>query len=98
MKPQKQVQWQQYTVRKGDSLASIAKRHNLSVKDISELNQLRQHKLRTGQVLSLSTQVQSASSNPRYKERSPVVSTPAKRYKVKVATTCGRLPSNRRSL
>ena len=83
MKPQKQVQWQQYTVRKGDSLASIAKRHNLSVKDISELNQLRQHKLRTGQVLSLSTQVQSASSNPRYKERSPVVSAPAKRYKVK---------------
>ena len=83
MKPQKQVQWQQYTVRKGDSLASIAKRHNLSVKDITDLNQLRQHKLRTGQVLSLSTQVQSASSNTRYKERSPVVSAPAKRYKVK---------------
>ena len=83
MKPQKQVQWQQYTVRKGDNLASIAKRHNLSVKDITDLNQLRHHKLRTGQVLSLSTQVQSASSNPRYKEQSPVVSAPAKRYKVK---------------
>ncbi|OYT95413.1 MAG: lytic transglycosylase [Pseudomonas sp. PGPPP3] len=83
MKPQKQVQWQQYTVRKGDSLASIAKRHNLSVKDITDLNQLRHHKLRTGQVLSLSTQVQSASSNPLYKESSPVVSAPAKRYKVK---------------
>ncbi len=83
MKPQKQVQWQQYTVRKGDSLGSIANRYNLSVKDITELNQLRGHALRVGQVLSLSTQVQGASSNPLYKEPTQLASTPIRSYRVK---------------
>ena len=83
MKPQKQVQWQQYTVRKGDNLASIAKRHNLTVQELSDFNRLPHPRLRIGQVLSLNTPARSASSNPRDKARNPVASTSGKRYKVK---------------
>ena len=65
MKPQKQVQWQQYTVRKGDNLASIAKRHNLTA--------------------TRATRRAAQSPAPR-----------ANAIRSRVATICGRLPSNSR--
>lgn len=83
MKPQKQVQWQQYTVRNGDSLASIAKRNNLSIVELKALNKLSSHKLHSGQVLSLKSPVQNASNNAKYQERSVSSNTATRRYRVK---------------
>ena len=41
-----------YTVRKGDTMHSIAKRHNLTVGELRELNQFsRRHKIHTGDKL-----------------------------------------------
>ena len=43
-----------YKVKKKDTLASIADRHNLSVAEIKQMNRLKSNKLKTGQVLRLS--------------------------------------------
>ena len=53
MKPQDVVDWQQYQVKPGDTLGAIANRHHLSVNIIRDINQLRNDRLRIGQVLSL---------------------------------------------
>lgn len=42
-----------YTVKKGDTLFSIAKKFGVSVEDIKRLNDLKDHKLRVGQVLRI---------------------------------------------
>ena len=42
-----------YVVRSGDTLARIAKRHHLTVKELQEINELRGTRLRIGQVLQL---------------------------------------------
>lgn len=42
-----------YTVQSGDTLFSVAKRHNLSVADLSALNQLKSQNIRQGQVLKV---------------------------------------------
>ena len=83
MKPQKPLLWQQYTVRNGDSLASIAKRNNLSVEELKALNQLRSHKLRSGQVLSLNSLRQDTSNSAREPQRNVPSSTATHRYRVK---------------
>lgn len=53
MKPQEMVQWQQYHVRSGDSLHSIANRHQVTVSTLKDLNKLSSSHLRIGQVLSI---------------------------------------------
>lgn len=47
------VDWQQYTVRPGDSLHAIAYRHQLTVNTLKEINDLKGNNLRIGQVLSI---------------------------------------------
>jgi peptidoglycan endopeptidase LytE len=52
-KSQPQKTAQVYIVKKGDTLSGIAKKTGLSVSDIKALNNLRKHKLHTGQKLAL---------------------------------------------
>lgn len=53
MKPQEQVNWQEYTVRSGDSLHGIANRYHLTVNTLRDINKLSSNHLRIGQVLSI---------------------------------------------
>ncbi|MDX1296988.1 MAG: LysM peptidoglycan-binding domain-containing protein [Pseudomonas sp.] len=56
MKPQDRVDWQQYRVRSGDSLHSIANRHQLTVSALKDINKLSGNHLRAGQMLSIPAQ------------------------------------------
>lgn len=51
LKPQDLVSWKQYKVRRGDSLASIAKRFDVSVAELKNSNRLGAGRLRNGQAL-----------------------------------------------
>ncbi|MDG9926829.1 MULTISPECIES: lytic transglycosylase domain-containing protein [unclassified Pseudomonas] len=53
MKPQELVQWQEYRVRAGDNLHSIANRHHLTVNALKDVNKLSGNNLRVGQVLTI---------------------------------------------
>ncbi len=66
MKPQELVDWQQYRVRPGDSLHSIAGRHLLTVATIKDINRLTSNNLRVGQILSIP-----AEANSRIREALP---------------------------
>jgi membrane-bound lytic murein transglycosylase D len=56
MKPQDLVDWQQYSVRSGDSLSGIANRYHLTVGTLKDINKLSSNHLRIGQVLSIPAQ------------------------------------------
>jgi membrane-bound lytic murein transglycosylase D len=56
MKPQEVVRWQEYRVRSGDNLHSIANRYHLTVNTLKDVNQLRSNSLRVGQVLNIPAQ------------------------------------------
>lgn len=53
LKPSEHVQWQQYTVRRGDNLSSIAKRHKVPMALVKDMNTLSGSFLRVGQVLNI---------------------------------------------
>ncbi|TBV00044.1 lytic transglycosylase [Stutzerimonas kirkiae] len=53
MKPQEPVKWQQYRVRAGDTLGSIANSHSVSVSVIRDINRLADDRLRIGQTLNI---------------------------------------------
>lgn len=53
MKPSDHIQWQQYRVRGGDNLSSIANRNNVSIDLIKDINKLANNNLRIGQVLNI---------------------------------------------
>src|SRR5690606_17850670 len=55
MKPQDLVDWHQYSVSPGDTLSSIASRHQVSVRTLREINRLPGNSLRIGQILSIPT-------------------------------------------
>ncbi|MGE8498098.1 MAG: LysM peptidoglycan-binding domain-containing protein [Pseudomonas sp.] len=64
MTPQDVVDWQQYTVRSGDSLHSIANRYRLTVNTIKDINKLGGNNLRIGQVLSIPAEPGSPAGSP----------------------------------
>lgn len=64
MKPQDMVDWQQYTVRSGDSLHAIANRYSLTVNTIKDINKLSSNNLRIGQVLSIPAEPGSPAGSP----------------------------------
>lgn len=45
--------WQQYTIRRGDSLSSIAKRYSVTVAELKVFNQLKSDRIRAGKTLIL---------------------------------------------
>lgn len=51
-----------YTVQRGDTLFSVAKRHNLSMAELSALNQLKSQNIRQGQVLKVAGKATRAES------------------------------------
>lgn len=53
LKPQEIAAAQQYRVRKGDSLHSIAQRYRLTVAELKSANRLSANRLRNGQVLAI---------------------------------------------
>lgn len=53
LKPSEHVQWQQYTVRRGDNLSSIARRHKVPMALVKDMNTLSGSLLRVGQVLNI---------------------------------------------
>ncbi len=46
-------QWQKYTIRRGDSLSVIAKRHSITVSQLKSFNQLKSSRIRAGDTLML---------------------------------------------
>ncbi len=53
IKPTEWVQWQQYTVRGGDNLSTIANRNGVSIALIKDINKMSSNSLRIGQVLNI---------------------------------------------
>jgi membrane-bound lytic murein transglycosylase D len=82
MKPQKQIDWQQYRVRSGDSLHSIANRHQLTVNTLKDINKLSGNNLRIGQVLNIPAEAGLPQSAPVF-QRAVAESEPSRTYRVK---------------
>lgn len=77
MKPSEYAQWQQYTVRRGDNLSSIARRHKVPMRLVKDINNLPSNLLRAGQVLNIpsssspATTLMASTATPRvYQVRS----------------------------
>lgn len=62
------INWQQYTVVKGDSLSTIARRFNTTVAILKNNNQLRNDHLRIGQVLQVAQAVPVIADYPSAEE------------------------------
>ena len=83
MKPQEVVQWQEYRVRSGDNLHSIANRHHLTVNTLKEVNQLRSNSLRVGQVLNIPAQGGGREPAQALHQMAKAPASQPQRYKVK---------------
>ena len=83
MKPQERVDWQQYRVRTGDSLHSIANRHQLTVNTLKDINKLSSNNLRIGQVLSIPAQPGTPAARDSVFQRSIVHSAENRTYRVR---------------
>jgi len=68
MKPQELVDWQQYRVRPGDTLASLASRYQVSTNSIKDVNKLSGKSLRVGQSLSIPVQPGMTPAQPVFQE------------------------------
>lgn len=81
------VNWQEYRVKPGDSLHSIANRNQITVNTLRDINKLSGNNLSVGQILNIPTQATAASQEPLYQQRSErqaVAQAPATRtYRVK---------------
>lgn len=53
LKPQDLLKWQEYTVRSGDNLTSIAERYGVATAELKRTNKLRSNRLSIGQKLTL---------------------------------------------
>ncbi|UVE19483.1 LysM peptidoglycan-binding domain-containing protein [Pseudomonas sp. LS44] len=82
MKPQELVDWQEYTVRNGDSLHSIANSNRLAVSALKDINQLSSNHLKVGQKLTIPTRPGEAVPSPAVGKAVTRVS-PPRSYRVK---------------
>ncbi|MDM8349560.1 LysM peptidoglycan-binding domain-containing protein [Pseudomonas sp. sp1636] len=82
MKPQDLVDWQQYSVRSGDSLNSIANRYHLTVSTLKDINRLSGNQLRIGQVLSIPAQPGRQPKEPLFQRLASQEAAP-RNYRVK---------------
>lgn len=86
LKPQELVSWKQYKVRRGDSLASIAKRFDVSVAELKNSNRLGNGRLRHGQALLIpgrGTGNLAEPASPPQLARAETRPAPSRTYKVK---------------
>ncbi|MCY1350778.1 Membrane-bound lytic murein transglycosylase D [compost metagenome] len=84
LKPQDQVDWQEYQVRKGDNLQGIANRYHVSLATLKELNNLSGNQLRVGQTLTLPLLPGERPQQPPFQAASVAVATAKPRtYRVK---------------
>lgn len=87
-KPEKSIDWQEYRVRPGDSLHSIANRYFLTVNTLKDINQLKTNHLTVGQQLSIPV-------DPKQKFVAPVYEAPdakplaTQQYKVRSGDNMG---------
>ncbi|WXL27579.1 LysM peptidoglycan-binding domain-containing protein [Ectopseudomonas mendocina] len=68
LKADEQVSWQEYRVRPGDSLHSIANRNQITVNTLKDINKLSSNNLSVGQLLSIPTEPTSR-HEPLYQRR-----------------------------
>lgn len=84
MKPQELVDWQQYRVRHGDTLASLASRYQVSANSLKDINKLHGKSLRVGQTLRIPTQPGMTPARPVFEQMaSSNKPTPSRNYRVK---------------
>ncbi|MEO4048986.1 LysM peptidoglycan-binding domain-containing protein [Pseudomonas sp. CAU 1711] len=87
IKTQAPVQWQEYRVKSGDNLHSIANRHQLTVNLLKEVNRLRSNHLRVGQVLSIPSAAGGAREPALHQQTTKAPTGQTLRYKVKRGDT-----------
>jgi len=68
LKPLELVDWRQYRVRKGDTLASLSSRYQVSVHSLKSTNKITGNHLRVGQSLSIPTQPGITPAGPVFQE------------------------------
>jgi len=85
MKPEDLIDWQQYRVRPGDSLATIASRYQVSTSTLKDLNKLTSTHLRRGQALTIPVRPGVTPALPVFQEIAVEDITPVRTrsYKVK---------------
>jgi membrane-bound lytic murein transglycosylase D len=87
-KPEDSLDWQEYQVRPGDSLHSIANRYYLTVNTLKDINQLKSNHLSVGQRLSIPVDPKQKYAAPAY--AAPKRTAPATRqYVVKSGDNLG---------
>lgn len=88
MKPQELVNWQEYRVRAGDNLHSIANRHHLTVNTLKDINKLTSNHLRVGQILNIPGQGSAAEpSTALHQQVAKAATGTPQRYRVKSGDT-----------
>jgi membrane-bound lytic murein transglycosylase D len=93
MKPQERVDWQQYRVRSGDSLHSIANRHQLTVNTLKDINKLSGNNLRIGQMLSIPAQPGVPAREPVF-QRTVAYNEPSRTYRVRSGDNLWQIAKN----
>jgi membrane-bound lytic murein transglycosylase D len=93
MKPEDLIDWQQYRVRPGDSLASIASRYKVSTTTIKDLNKLSGNSLKRGQALTIPVQPGMKTAMPVFEEVAEIEEKPTRTrtYKVKKGDNLGQI-------
>jgi len=70
-------QWKNHKVKKGENIASVAKKYNVTTREIKDWNRLRSNSLKSGQTIKIKTKVKKAASgNSEVESTDPSTSTP----------------------
>ena len=96
IKTQAPVQWQEYRVRSGDNLHSIANRYHLTVNTLKDVNRLSSNHLRVGQVLSIPAEAGSERAPALHQQVAKAPSSQPQRYKVKRGDTLWQIANTHR--
>ena len=102
-------QWKNHKVKKGENIAAVAKKYNVTTKELKDWNRLKSNTLKSGQILKVKTKVKKTLSStetaevkePAPKENPVVTPTPKntppvkkpKTYIVKSGDTLGKIAS-----
>jgi membrane-bound lytic murein transglycosylase D len=56
-------QWKNHKVKRGENIASVAKKYNVTAKEIKDWNRLRSNNLKSGQIIKIKTKVKKATTS-----------------------------------